>query len=133
MVDKTRKTKKNTKGRPRGKPLDVQGPTLGEGQTMGKVDSIDSPKTPRSFDFSTLVDVVVETPSVQSRQAAVAPTLDDAFFALCRAVQYHLNDMPDFAKLAETRRMYAEGRTAGGWCHLMQLLEGVIGQPLRTG
>ena len=61
----------------------------------------------------------------------VAPTLNDAFVALCRAVQYNLEDMPDLARVADVRRMYHAGDHVGAWRHLIDLLEGVVGAPLR--
>ena len=70
---------------------------------------------------------------------AHAPTLQDAFYVLCHALEVHLeDDMPRWAHAQEIQGWMADsggdanglGQQALAWTHAIELLEGILGRPL---
>lgn len=60
-----------------------------------------------------------------------APTLDDAFFALARALLPHLEEnMPMYTHVQECMGVYANGNTTIAWGRVLAILEGVLGTVL---
>jgi hypothetical protein len=70
---------------------------------------------------------------VASTSLPTAPTLDDAFFVLCRALLAQLDDnMPERLHVQQVMGFYVDGNTTVWWAHAIAVLEGVVGTSLTT-
>jgi hypothetical protein len=64
--------------------------------------------------------------------ASVPPTLAEAFTTLCAAMAPHMQDnVPALTHLYEIQGWYANGNIGPAWLHVVALLQGVLGTPLR--
>ena len=85
-------------------------------------------------DASAIPEGMIETPVVEVSPVASAPreesapTLDDAFHTLCRALYPLLeDDMPAQMHSNEIRAIYTDGNHGIAWTHAVMLLEQVLG------
>ena len=79
------------------------------------------------MDMMAPVEVAVAAPVA----APVAPTLQEAFTALCCALEPLLEEsLPDQTHCQEIQGWYANGNHVISWAHAVQLLEQVLGQHL---
>ncbi len=75
------------------------------------------------MDMMAPVEVAVAAPPV--------PTLQEAFTALCQALEPLLEEsLPDQMHCQEIQGWYANGNHGISWAHAVQLLEQVLGQKL---
>ena len=84
-------------------------------------------------DVGAMPEDITEAPVVASAPTLVethgAPTLDEAFHTLCRAMYPLLDeDMPAQMHSNDIRAIYADGNRVVGWSHAILLLEQVLGQ-----
>ena len=80
-------------------------------------------------DVDTMPEEILLALGAEPAQEASAPTLDEAFHMLCRAMYPLLEeDMPAQMHSNDIRAMYADGNHLVSWRHAVLLLEKVLGQ-----
>jgi hypothetical protein len=96
-----------------------------------------SEETISASDVGAMPEGIVEAPAVDVPPApertitseAAAPTLDEAFHTLCKALYPLLeDDIPSQMHSNDIRAMYEDGNRVIGWTHAVMLLEQVLGQ-----
>lgn len=79
-------------------------------------------------------DVTMENPVADTEEEVLPPTLDIAFHTLAEAVKAQLSpedDYPNLFRVHESQKRYSDGHHALAWQHVIEILEGVLGKPIR--
>ena len=85
----------------------------------------------KHVDISETIAETTEIAEVLEPDVVTPPTLHDAFFLLCAAMETHLEDnQPSYLKCREIQAWYVNGNHAISWQHAAKLLEEILGVPL---
>ena len=87
---------------------------------------------PRRKDVAeSIPEIVAETSAEMVDTVIEPPTLHDAFYVLCTAMETHLEDnQPAYMLCREIQAWYMNGNHQVAYQRAIQLLEGILGVPL---
>lgn len=77
---------------------------------------------------------IAENPAGDVVEEILPPTLDIAFHTLAEAIKAQLSpedDYPNLFRVHEAQKRYSDGHHALAWQHVIEILEGVLGKPIR--